>query len=134
MTPRQVIFTVVVVVMFALVFHRGGRWERLGAVALFLAAFITPFVQDKPRLVESPQYGVLAVDTALFLALTAIALKGDKWWPLWAAGLQPVGIFVHVARIIDPFVLPHAYYRGLSIHTYLVIAPLLVGAWTHKRE
>ena len=106
--------------------------ERIAVMAAFLAAAATPFAQDKPRLLE-PQYGVLAVDAALLLALTAVALKSDRYWPLWAAGFQLLGVVIHIARIVDPIVLPHAYYRGLSIYSYMVLAVLAYGSWTAPR-
>lgn len=123
---RKIIFTLIILALIAIVWRRGGWPERAGAAAMIMAAALTAVAQDRPNWLE-PQIGILAVDLGLFVALTAIALTSDRWWPLWAAGFQLVGVFIHLATIIDPVVLPHAYYRALSIYTYPVILALAIG-------
>jgi hypothetical protein len=121
------------VALVVAVWRRGGRWERLAAAALFVASAVSPFVQDREHL-SGPQLAYVMVDTVLFVAFAAIALRSRLWWATWVAGFQLFGVFIHLAMVADEQVLAFAYYRGIAIYTYLVIAAIMVGALTHKRE
>lgn len=133
MPPRQIVYTVVLIALVATVLLRGGKWEWAGAAAMIVASAINPFAQDRPNWLE-PQYGILMLDAALFLALTLIALRSDRWWPILSAGFQLLGLMIHLGMIMDSALLPHAYYRGLSIYSYMVILPLLLAPWLRPRR
>lgn len=120
-----VIFYVVLALVVFTAFSRGSRDERLAAVALLTAAAITPLLLS--RQFAGPEMGIVLIDFALFLALAAIALQSDRFWPLWASGFQLGGLLVHFAAARLPAIVPAAYAETLAIWSYPVLAALLAG-------
>ncbi|MBT2187565.1 hypothetical protein KK488_11495 [Sphingobium sp. H33] len=45
---------------------------------------------------------VLAVDTATFIAMYAVAVKSRLWWPIWVAAFQLNSVVAHLATVISP--------------------------------
>lgn len=126
MTPLQLLFTVAIFGACGVALWRGGWPERSAAVAIFAAASATPLVQSS--LFASPEYGILAVDLLLLGWLGLLALVTDRFWPLWATGFHLVGTIIHVARMVDPTVVPPAYATGQIFWSYPVLAALAAGA------
>lgn len=122
--------TLILVVVYAL--WAGGRPERLAACAVTLAYAVSPYAQYVTTLIE-PQYGVLAVDGALFLALLALALTTDRRWLLFATAAHGLGVMTHLAATADPALLPRAYLSANIATSYLVLGALAFGAWRHRR-
>ena len=46
--------------------------------------------------------GALLVDLAVLAAFVAVALRSDRFWPLWVAGLQLTTSVAHFLKAIDP--------------------------------
>lgn len=66
--------------------------------------------------------GVALVDVALAIALTVLALKANRLWPIVLAGMQLATVFGHVARLLS-FPLPTA---GYAIFVQLWGWPMLI--------
>ena len=43
--------------------------------------------------------GVLIVDLATFAGFTFVALRSDRFWPLWVAGLQLTTLMSHAFKL-----------------------------------
>ena len=126
MTILQISYLVVLLSAVAVALWRGGWPERTAAVAVLAASFASPLVESS--LFASPEYGILAVDLLLIGWLGALALATDRFWPLWATGFHLVGTIIHVARMVDPTVVPPAYAMGQVFWSYPVLAALAWGA------
>ncbi|PZU46702.1 MAG: hypothetical protein DI568_11215 [Sphingomonas sp.] len=113
-------------------FRFGGRDERLVALLLLTAAIVSPFAEVKSF--DVPQHGLLLIDAALLLALTAVAVYSDRYWPMFAAGFQLTTVFFHVARGTGAGIMPDAYADSLVFWGYLVIAALVVGTLTEREK
>ena len=109
----------------------GGRDERLAGFALVVAALATPVVVS--RSYSSPEFGVIAVDMGLFMALATIALRSKSFWPIWASGFQLGLLAVHLAASRMSHMLPAAYAESLAIWSYLVMAAVVCGVWLEAR-
>lgn len=105
---------------------RGGRPERLGALAMTLAYIVSPYAQRFTSL-SDPQYGVLAIDAALFIGLLILALTFDRRWLLFAAAAQGLGVMTHLAIMADATLWPRAYLTANIATGYLVLAALVFG-------
>lgn len=112
---------------------RGGRPEKLVAVAYLMAWLFTPISHAAHHWV-GPQWGVLVIDGLLLAWLITVALRSDRLWPLFAAGFHLVGVVTHLAMAVDPSVAPLPYYRGLVIWSYLSLVPLALGTWNVWRS
>ena len=112
---------------------RGGWPERSGAVAMALAWLGSAFAQRSLQL-WGPQTGIMIIDGLLLAALLVIALRSDRWWPMWAAGFHGLGVFLHIAVIIDADIWGRAYYVAGAIFSYLTMASLLTGGLSRPKR
>jgi hypothetical protein len=114
----------------------GGKYERIAAL-VFIAASVSSFVTESP--VQARYEGIeisdLVVDSGVLVAVLAIALVSDRFWPLWAAGLQLVDSMSHVMKAVDANLIPSVYGAAERFWSYPILLILLVGAWRqHQRR
>lgn len=109
----------------------GGWPERVAAIAMVTAWFATAVLLAQIQLwgVETE---VMIVDVALFVVVLAIALKSDRWWPLWAAGFLGLIVLVHFAVILDRRIWGRAYFVASNIFSYLTLLALLIGSLSRR--
>ncbi|WP_448582991.1 hypothetical protein [Thermaurantiacus sp.] len=129
--PEPILFAALLLGTLALAWRRGGREERLAALALLCSALLSPLAQN--RGFAGPEYWILLIDALLFLALGAIALTSRAFWPLWAAGFQLGALAVHLAAARVPEILPAAYAATLIIWSYPVVVAVALGTWFEGR-
>jgi hypothetical protein len=112
---------------------RGGWPERLAGGAMILAWFATG-VFYKSHLWFGPQTAVFLVDLALLLVLLFIALRSDRWWPMWACGFHGLTLILMLATLLDTRISNRAgYIAGGGVFSYLVMAALFFGALPRRR-
>jgi hypothetical protein len=111
---------------------RGGWPERSAAAAMALAWMASTFLQRSLQL-WGPQTGVMTIDGLLLSALLVIALRSDRWWPMWACGFHGLGVLLHVAVMVDGQIWGRAYYVAGAIFSYLTLLALLIGALGRPR-
>ncbi|MBU4433731.1 MAG: hypothetical protein KKC14_04860 [Alphaproteobacteria bacterium] len=111
---------------------RGGWPERSAAAAMALAWIGSAVVQRSLQL-WGLQTGIMIIDGLLLLVLLSIALRSDRWWPMWACGFHGLGVLLHVAVMIDTDIWGRAYYVAGAIFSYLTMLALLVGALGRRR-
>ena len=130
-----IVFDVLLLVSCGYALWRGRKYERIAAV-VFVAATILSVLGSSPlpaRYVGIAT-GDLIVDTGVLAALVAIALVSDRFWPLWAAGLQLVDSLSHVMKAIDANLVPAVYGAAERFWSFPILLVLLVGAWrSHRR-
>lgn len=130
-----ILFWVLLLVSCGYALWRGRKYERIAAL-VFIAATVLSILGHSP--LRSRYVGIetsdLAVDTAVLLAVIAIALVSDRFWPLWAAGLQLVDSMSHVLRAIDADLVPKVYGAAERFWSYPILLILLIGAWRQHRR
>lgn len=130
-----ILFWVLLLVSCGYALWRGRKYERIAAL-VFMAATVLSILGHSP--LRSRYVGIetsdLAVDTAVLLAVVAIALVSDRFWPLWAAGLQLVDSMSHVLRAIDADLVPKVYGAAERFWSYPILLILLIGAWRQHRR
>lgn len=110
-----------------------GRWpERLGAGAMLVAWLATALSLNGTQL-WGPQWGVMVIDVLLLAVLLFIALRSDRWWPLWACGFHALNVVLHLAVMADPKIWGRAYFVAGNAFSYLVMAALLIGVLGRQR-
>ena len=113
---------------FALIAGKSDeRWVALTCLAASLATrlFISP-VADRYSGLE---IGVAAVDLATLAAFTAVALRSERFWPLWISGLQLTTSLAHIFKAIDTSLFPIAYAAAGRFWAYPILLILAVGTW-----
>lgn len=116
-------------------FLRGRADERMAAIICIVATLAT-------RLVLSPQAsrysgvetGVVLVDMIALAGFVAIALRTDRFWPLWVAGLQLTTLVAHVLKAIQIDLVPHAYGAAARFWVYPIFLIIVVGTWRSQRR
>jgi hypothetical protein len=113
---------------------KGGQPERACAVAMVAAWLATVLLTDRRNNWVDPQWGVMAADLSLLTLLLWVALRANRFWPLWAAAFQLLGVITHVAIMADRTISGRAYYVAAVIWSYLVVIALAAGTWSAWRR
>ncbi|HEX2803756.1 MAG TPA: hypothetical protein VHN55_07225 [Sphingomicrobium sp.] len=133
MAPYLFRFLLIAITLYA--FLRGGREERAVALLCVIGAAATHAVisplHDRFEEVES---AVLLVDLALLAGFVAIALRSERFWPLWMAGIQLTTVMGHAMKQIESDLLPRAYAASLGFWAYWTLAILAVAVWRTQRR
>jgi len=106
---------------------RGGWPERWAGAAMLMAWIATAALHHGLQL-WGVQEGVMTVDILLLAVLLFLALRSDRWWPLWACAFQGLNVVLHFAVMADSKVWGLAYFRASSVFSYLTMLALFVGA------
>ena len=133
MAPTVFRILLALVVLYALV--RGSRDERHVALICLVGALLTTLVlsplADRFESVERP---ALLVDLAVFAGFLTVALRSERFWPLWIAGLQLTTMMGHMMKGVETELLPRAYAASLNFWAYPIILILAIGTWrSHRR-
>lgn len=121
-----------VIATCALAVWRGRDQERLAA-GVYLAAWALTLVVFRSNS-EDLQWPVLIIDTCLLGILIVLALRSQRFWPLFAAAFQLLGVITHVARALDAAVSGWAYQTAGLIWSYMVISAIAYGSITAPKR
>lgn len=118
----------------AYAFLRGRTDERLAAATCIAATFATNLVYEPIGSYAGVEVGVLIVDVAAFAAFTYLALRSERFWPLWVAGLQLTTLVAHALKAIDLDLMPQAYAAAARFWVYPIFLIIIVGTYrSHQR-
>jgi hypothetical protein len=107
----------------------GGKSEVYGAAIMVVGSFLTPavgYLFDSRW--TSTEFGVLLVDLGVLCLFLVLALRSDKFWPLWITAFQVIGVVTHLARFVDPGIIPRAYSIAQGFWAYPMLVALVIGA------
>lgn len=132
---RNLIYFALLLSVMAYAFARGGRPERIAALVAFVASLLS-HAAFSPAISRFAQVEatVLAVDVAVLGAFVALALKSDRYWPIWIAALQLIGVLAHFARLVDPSMMRTGYAFILALWSYPMLALIALGTWRQHRR
>jgi len=114
---------------------RGRRDERFTAAVCIIASLMMPFVLAPfAERYVGVELGAVAVDFAVLGAFVAVALRSDRFWPLWIAGLQLTTILSHLIKLVHLDLLPWAYAAAGHFWSYPILIILALGTWRGHRR
>jgi hypothetical protein len=133
---NKYVFWALLLVTCGYALWRGRKYEQLSALICIAASIGSVALHNIERI---GYYGVqgsdLVVDTLVLFAFVGIALKSDRFWPLWVAGLQLTISLSHVLKAIDSSLYPMAYAAAERFWSYPTLIIIAVGAWRqHQRR
>jgi len=132
---RLFIFNALLLGSCGYAWFRGRSDERLVAAICLAASLASLAVISSFRtLYSSLELGVLMVDIATLAAFTFVALRSERFWPLWVSGLQLTTSVAHFLKIIDPTLVPIAYSAAARMWSYPILIILAVGTWRSQRR
>jgi len=130
------IYHALLIAVCAYAFLAGRKDEQFAAAICLIATVAT-------RLVLSPtasrysgvEAGVFVVDLLVLAGFTAIALRSDRFWPLWVAGLQLTTIIAHMLKAAQFELIPQVYAVAARFWVYPIFLIIVVGTWrSHRRR
>ena len=108
---------------------RGRFDERFTAIVCLVATFATRLaLSPTAQRYSSLEVGVLIVDSVTFVAFSFIALRSERFWPLWVSGLQLTTTMAHFMKAIDASLFPQAYAAAGRFWGYPILLILAIGA------
>ncbi len=111
----------------------GDRTEKLGGGLLVVAWAASLASQHDASLLRT-QYAILAIDLVALGALSVLAWRSERSWPVWAAAFQAIEVAVHVAKAGGLRIPGVAYIAAVNLSAYGVMVALAVGTWIAWRE
>lgn len=131
MSALHILYFVALTACVAVVSRYGQKDEWGALIGVVLASLISPSVQRHEF--QSIEFGIMAVDMALLLWLTAISLRSNRLWPLFAAGFHLAGCSVHLAPIAGARFSGLAYGYASIGSAYFVLSAIAIGALLEAR-
>ena len=129
------IFWTILLVTCGYALWRGRKYERLAATVFIAASLISVWarapLQERYLGIELSD---LIVDSLVLAASVTIALRSDRFWPLWVAGLQLTISMSHLLKALQPDLLPLAYAAAERFWSYPTLLILFAAAWRQHRR
>lgn len=116
----------------AYAFVAGGAPERIGAGTYALSVEATHLVLASHSRWMHVEYGEFTVDALTFLIFVVLALRANRFWPIWVSALLGLGVLGHLARWAGPDVVWYAYVVVLTIWSYPILAIMALGTFNHR--
>ena len=128
MAPNLFRILLALVVLYA--FLRGKRDERNISIILVVGVIATHFAWTPVnQRFAGLETHVMAVDIIVFAGFLWVALRSDRYWPMWIAGLQLTTIFGHLLKAAESDLFSRAYGAALMFWAYPIVLILAVGTW-----
>ena len=129
------VFTALMLACCVYAFIEGGAPERIGA-AIYLTGSVLTYVslETSPIRFRGVEVGVFIIDIVVFLGFVLIALRANRYWPIWVSALVGLGLVGHLAMLVHPRVIPWAYAVVLSMWSYPILLVMAAGTYAHHRR
>jgi hypothetical protein len=118
----------------AFAFWRGRTDERVAAAICIIATFASNIVYEPSHGYGGVEVGIFLVDAATLAGFTVIALRSERYWPLWLAGLQLTTVFAHAMKAIQLDLMPQAYAAAARFWVYPIFLIIVIGTWRSYRR
>ena len=133
--PRYIIFWGILLVTCGYALWRGRRYEQLAAIICIIASVVSVIAREPlHQRYAGVEVSDLIIDTAVLLSFVAIALRSDRFWPLWVAGLQLTISLSHLFKAIDVSLVPTVYAAAERFWSYPTLIIIAIGAWRQHRR
>lgn len=113
---------------------RGGPPERWGGAMFFLNAVVSNIaLYLSKRQFMVPEISLMAIDVIYLITLVALALRAQRYWPLWAAAFQLDAVLTHFL-MFSKATPPFSYAFALWLWSLPLPLLMAAGAWRHRRR
>lgn len=118
--------------LYALV--RGGAPERIAACILILATLASAITLElsRQRYLRT-EVDTMWVDIAMTCAFLALALRAQRYWPMWISMVQLDLVATHLV-MFSPDTGPWSYWAMQALWSYPAPVLLAVGTLRHRQR
>lgn len=109
---------------------REGRWVSLLVVSAAIGSIPASYLNYGWQRMQLP---VLGIDLALLAGLATVAVRSQRYWPLWMTGFHLVSISTHAARILQPGLPPLVYFALQSFWSLPGLLVMVGGIMLDRR-
>jgi hypothetical protein len=109
---------------------KGSRDARIVGATCLVAAFASIPIAAY----GSVEINVLIVDLLVLASFLYVALRSDRFWPLWIAGLHVTTVVAHALKLVTEDLVPIAYAVALRFWAYPELIILAVAVWRHNQR
>lgn len=128
-------FIALLVICSAYAILKGGAPEKIGATVYALSCVATYALLEVSQILwRSIEIGVFVIDVTMFVFFCALAMRADRFWPIWVSAFLGLGVLGHLARWAGPGVVPWAYAVTLTIWSYPIAVTFALGTWRHQQR
>ncbi len=128
---RLILFNVLLFGSCGYALWRGTRDARIIAATCLVAAFASyPFLTGYAGV----EISVLAIDLIVLALFVWVALKSDRFWPLWIAGLHVTTVIGHALKLMSGDLVPLAYAVALRMWAYPELIILVIAVWRSEQR
>ena len=122
-----VIFNIVLLICVVYASLAGGKTGVSGSIIFIAATLLTIAANRVDPGWRQTAYGIFAVDVACTIALAVVALKSNRFWPIWAFGFQICAVGTHIATILMPEIVPRAYQTLATLWSIPILWVMVAG-------
>jgi len=111
-----------------------GRSDERWVAATCLVASFGSLLLLSPTSARysSVEGGVLMVDIVTLAIFVTVALRSDRYWPLWISGLQLTTTTAHLLKALDTNLMPVAYAAAGRFWGYPILLILAIGTYRSR--
>lgn len=128
---REIIFVLLLLGSCGYALLYGRQDTRIIGAVCITASIASLAVASRYSGVE---IGVFAIDLLSLSAFVFVALRSDRFWPLWVSGFQTTAILGHVLKAIQLDLVPIAYAVSLRFWGYPILIVLAVSTWRDRQR
>lgn len=121
----------------AYAFRRGDgpeKWAGATLSAMVLLDILYRTLVPAGNVYNRIDYGLLAIDLAVFASLGLLAIRANRIYPLWMFAAQIISTMTHFNRELSADMEPIAYFVLARAPSYIQIIALLCGLVAHRRR
>ena len=133
LTPAEYFALLLAVCAYA---FAAGRTDERSVAAICIGASLGSVAVMSPLTsrYSHVEAGVFIVDLATFVGFTIVALRSERFWPLWVAGLQLTTLMSHGIKLGRIDLMPHAYAAAARFWVYPIFLIIVIATWRGVRR
>lgn len=112
----------------ALTFWKGRADERLAAIICMVGTGLTVLAGDElpVRFADFDTFAFI-VDLGVLLSFLWIALRSDRYWPIWVTGLQLTATTIHPMMFLSPELVGRVFGAAVALWSYPILFIIAIG-------
>ena len=130
------LYYVLLVLCWIYALFKGGLPERLGAAILVVGSTLSVAAMASRPYTRfgAVEIGVFLIDLVCLLTFLILALRAERYWPLWITALQLIGTAAHAVKLADPALIWKAYAFALAFWSYPMLLLIALGTYRHQQR